>query len=152
MGCLGAESGCRSESRAHPSPGTRPVGRSKLNLHTRVHCGCSAWTWAPRALPPPGKCFPSGSSWSSLSLAKALAHTQAFLAQWGSQTLAARALGSSPRFTAGVPEVQGGGHRPVQHTRTRTRTRTEHSGHFLSSHHTQEITEFGLREGEGLSH
>lgn len=62
-----------------------------------------------------------------------------------------RALGSSPPFTARVPEAQGGGYRPEQHARTGTRTRTQHSGHFFSSHSPQEAVGCGLREGRRLS-
>lgn len=89
MGCLGVGSGYRSESWAYPSPGTRPVGESKLNLHTRVHCGCSAC---------PGLCQPFRLPENTSRLAAPGAtspwprrrpHTQASLAQWGSWTTAA---------------------------------------------------------------
>ena len=103
MSCLGAGSGCRSESWAHPSPGARHAGGSKLNLHTRVHCGCSAWPWALPALPARGKCFPSGSSWSHLSLAKALAPHPGFSHPVGSWTPAAQSSWVQPPFHSQCP-------------------------------------------------
>lgn len=96
-----------SLERTHPSPGAKPTGGSKLNFHTRVHCGCMGWPWAPPALPAPRKCFPSGSSWSGLSLAKVPAPHPGLCSPVGIlDSCSFRAFGSSPHFTSRVPEAQ----------------------------------------------
>lgn len=123
-GCLGAGSDWMGED--PPQSRGQAAGGSKLNFHTRVHCGCMGWPWVLPALPAPGKCFPSGSSWSGLSLAKAPAPQPAFLTQWGSWTLAASELwGPAPISQPESLRLRGCGHRSEQHSRTRIGIRTQ---------------------------
>lgn len=115
MGCSGAGSGYRPEW-AHP--GARPAGGSKLNLHTRAHCGHSAWPWALPALLAPRK------NAAHLAAPRVVCpwprqppHTQASFAQWASAAQSSGVLGSCSHFIVKGSEAQSR-HRSKQQTRT----------------------------------
>lgn len=107
MSCLGAGTGCRSESRARPSPGARPMGGSKLDLHTRVHCGGSAWPRALPALPAPGKSSRLAVPGAGCPWPGRWPHTQASLAQGIQDSLSSELSRPAPASQSGVPVVQG---------------------------------------------
>lgn len=85
-----------------PRPRDRPLGGSKLSLHTRVHCGCLVWPWAPPALPVPGKRFPPGSSRRGLSWPRRRPHTQASCLVGMLDSYRSELLGPTPFHSQGL--------------------------------------------------
>lgn len=121
-GCLGAGSGCRSENRAHPGPEAGPEGESKLNHHTRVHCGLSTRPWVCQPFRLPENVFLLATPRTACPWPRRwLATPPASLTQWRFWGLVAQSAGTSPLVTHRVPKGWGN-----EHTRARFRIRTLH--------------------------